>query len=47
MNPKETEIIDLLFKAAEKALPYVPLNKPHYDEIKAMIEMAKRLMEGE
>ena len=45
MSPKEQEIIDLLMKALKKALPYVPLNKPDYDDIKAMIEMAKRLME--
>lgn len=45
MNPKETEIIDLLMKALKTALPYVPLNKPHYDEIKDMVEMARRLME--
>ena len=46
MNPKETEIIDLLMKAAEKALEHME-PKPSCEicrDIRDMVEMARRLM---
>lgn len=50
MNPKETEIIDLLMKAANKALWHThetikeQIDCPVCNDVASMIQMAKRLM---
>lgn len=54
MTPKETEIIDLLLKAAERGTNHMAhwdsegtrgMNCPVCNDVRDMIQMAKRLME--